>query len=94
MTALTLRLPEDKHRRLKALARQRGVSINRLLDEAATLLLAEFDAETRFQLRAERGQGRGVERGLALISLFEWRMANLFWRMGERLAKPGVVPCG
>lgn len=66
MTALTLRIPEDKHRRLKALARQRGVSINHLLDEAATLLLAEFDAETRFRLRAERGRGR-AERGLALL---------------------------
>jgi len=66
MTALTLRIPEDKHRRLKALARQRGVSINHLLDEAATLLLTEFDAETRFRLRAERGRGR-TERGLALL---------------------------
>ena len=66
MTALTLRLPEDKHRRLKALARQRGVSINRLLDEAATLLLTEFDAETRFRLRAERGRGQ-TERGRALL---------------------------
>ena len=66
MTALTLRIPEDKHRRLKALARQRGVSINHLLDVAATLLLDEFDAETRFRLRAERGRGR-AERGLALL---------------------------
>ena len=66
MTALTLRLPDDKHRRLKALAQQRGVSINRLLDEAATLLLTEFDAETRFRLRAERGRGQ-TERGLALL---------------------------
>ena len=66
MTALTLRIAEDKHRRLKALARQRGVSINHLLDEAATLLLTEFDAETRFRLRAERGRGR-TERGLALL---------------------------
>ena len=53
MTALTLRIAEDKHRRLKALARQRGVSINYLLDEAATLLLTEFDAETRFRLREQ-----------------------------------------
>ena len=30
MTAMTLRIPEDKHRRLKALAQQRGVSINHL----------------------------------------------------------------
>lgn len=66
MTALTLRIAEDKHRRLKALARQRGVSINYLLDEAATLLLTEFDAETRFRLRAERGRGR-TDRGLALL---------------------------
>jgi predicted transcriptional regulator len=66
MTALTLRIPEDKHRRLKVLARQRGVSINHLLDEATTLLLTEFDAETRFRLRAERGRGQ-TERGLALL---------------------------
>ena len=57
MTAMTLRIPEDKHRRLKVLAKQRGVSINHLLDEATTLLLTEFDAETRFRLRAERGRG-------------------------------------
>ena len=66
MTALTLRLSEDKHRRLKTLAQQRGVSINRLLDEATTLLLTEFDAETRFRLRAERGRGQ-TERGLVLL---------------------------
>jgi hypothetical protein len=66
MTAMTLRIPEDKHRRLKVLAKQRGVSINHLLDEATTLLLTEFDAETRFRLRAERGRGQ-TERGLALL---------------------------
>ncbi|HLF98136.1 MAG TPA: toxin-antitoxin system HicB family antitoxin [Methylococcaceae bacterium] len=66
MSALTLRLPDDKHRRLRALARSRGTSVNRLLDEVTTLLLAEFDAETRFRLRAERGANR-TERGLALL---------------------------
>lgn len=59
-------LPDDKHRRLRALARSRGTSVNRLLDEVTTLLLAEFDAETRFRLRAERGANR-TERGLALL---------------------------
>jgi hypothetical protein len=29
-------------------------------------MLAEFDAETRFRLRAERGSGK-TERGLALL---------------------------
>ena len=32
----------------------------------ATLMLAEFDAETRFQLRAERGRGKAA-RGIALL---------------------------
>ena len=66
MTALTLRLPDDKHQRLRALAKTRGTTINRLLDEMTTLMLAEFDAETRFKLRAARGAGRS-EVGLALL---------------------------
>ena len=66
MTAITLRLADDKHRRLKTLAEQRGMSLNQLLNEMATLLLADFDAETRFRMRAERGQGK-TERGLELL---------------------------
>jgi len=66
MSALTLRLPDDKHQRLRTLAHSRGISVNRLLDEVTTLLLVEFDAETRFRLRAERGTGK-TERGLALL---------------------------
>lgn len=66
MSALTLRLPDDKHERLRALAQSRGTSVNRLLDEVTTLLLAEFDAETRFRLRAQRGAGESA-RGLALL---------------------------
>lgn len=66
MSALTLRLPDDKHNRLKTLARQRGTSVNRLMEEMATLMLAEFDAETRFALRAARGRGN-VDRGLVLL---------------------------
>ncbi len=64
MTALTVRLPDEKYRRLKALAQSRGTPLNRLIDEMATLMLAEFDAETRFKLRANRGAdhaGRGLE---------------------------------
>jgi len=66
MTALTLRLPDDKHRRLKALAQSRGTPLNRLMDEMTTLMLAEFDAETRFKVRAARGAGN-TERGMALL---------------------------
>jgi predicted DNA-binding protein len=67
MSALTFRLPDDKYERLNELSRQRKIGINRLLDEMTTLMLAEFDAETRFQLRAIRGHGQEA-RGLALLA--------------------------
>ena len=66
MTALTIRLPDDKYRRLKEVANQRSTSVNRLIDEMTALLLADMDTETRFLIRAERGRGK-VERGLALL---------------------------
>lgn len=66
MAALTLRLPDDKHQRLRALAQARGTTLNRLLDEMTTALLAESDAETRFRLRAAAGSARLGE-GLALL---------------------------
>ena len=67
MSALTVRLPDDKHERLKALARSRGTTLNRLIDEMATQMLAEHDAETRFRLRAARGSGQ-EQRGLDLLA--------------------------
>lgn len=67
MSALTIRMSDEKYQRLKALSRHRKMSVNRLIDEMATQLLAEFDAQTRFQLRAARGGGQ-TERGLALLA--------------------------
>ena len=67
MSALTLRLSDEKYLRLKDMAHHRGQSVNRLLDEVTTLILAEFDAETRFMLRANRGSGK-IERGLELLA--------------------------
>lgn len=66
MAALTVRLADEKHRRLKALAKSRGTPLNRLIDEVTTQMLVEFDTETRFQLRVERGSGKAA-RGLALL---------------------------
>jgi hypothetical protein len=66
MGALTLRLPEDEHNRLKVMARQRGTSVNRLIEEMTTLMLAQLDAESLFAIRAERGRGM-TARGLALV---------------------------
>jgi predicted transcriptional regulator len=66
MSALTLRLPDDKHARLKLLARRRGTTVNRLMEEMATVMIAEADAEARFEVRAARGRGK-TGRGLALL---------------------------
>ncbi|HYC66084.1 MAG TPA: toxin-antitoxin system HicB family antitoxin [Reyranellaceae bacterium] len=66
MSALTLRLPNDKHNRLKSLARRRGTSVNRLMEEMATVMIAEADAEARFTIRAARGRKKSA-RGLALL---------------------------
>lgn len=66
MSALTVRLPDDKHQRLRLLARSRGTTINRLIDEMASLMLADFDAETRFLARAQAGAGK-AGRGLDLL---------------------------
>ena len=64
MSTLTIRLPEEKHARLRQLAKHRGISVNKLVEEMATITLAEFDAETRFRALAARGS---AEEGLALL---------------------------
>jgi hypothetical protein len=66
MSALIIRLPEEKRARLKLVAKSRKVSVTKLIEEMATILLADFDAETRFELRAARGRGRIAE-GLTLL---------------------------
>ena len=66
MTALTLRLPDQKHQRLRAYAAACGTSVNRLLDDITTHALVAFDAETRFRLRAANGAGK-ADQGLALL---------------------------
>ena len=54
MSVLTIRLPNEKHERLKALAKARGMSVNKLIEELSTIALAEFDGRPR---AAERRKG-------------------------------------
>jgi predicted transcriptional regulator len=65
MATLTIRLPDDKHSRLKELARSRGISINKLIEELSTVALAEHDAYTRFKALAATGN---IDRGLELLA--------------------------
>jgi predicted DNA-binding ribbon-helix-helix protein len=53
---LTIRLPDAKHDQLKAFARMHGVSVNKLIEELATVALAQADAENRYRLRSARGK--------------------------------------
>ena len=64
MTSVTLRSPDEKHIRLRLLAESRGMSVNKLMDEAATVMLAELDAENRFKTRAALGD---IPAALALL---------------------------
>lgn len=64
MSTLTIRLPDDKYERLKALARSNAISVNKLMDELATAALANYDARVRFETRSARGDPK---RALALL---------------------------
>lgn len=55
MSIMTIRLAEEKHARLRQLAEAQGVSMNKLVDEMATIALAQFDAQTRSRARAAAG---------------------------------------
>ena len=64
MATLTIRIPDVHRDRLAAMAKQRGVSMNKLVEELSIRALTEHDTEMRFRLRAARGK---VERGLAVL---------------------------
>ncbi|BAZ87756.1 toxin-antitoxin system HicB family antitoxin [Dolichospermum compactum] len=64
MATLTIRLPNEKHIRLKELAQTRGISVNKLIEELSTIALAEFDACTRFKAMAVTGN---PEAGLRIL---------------------------
>lgn len=73
MATLTIRLPDDKHERLKELAKRRNISVNKLIEELSTIALAEFDAETRFRAMAAKGN---IEAGLALLDRLDCELSD------------------
>lgn len=73
MSTLTIRLPDEKHERLRELARQRGISINRLMDELSTIAVAQFDAESRFRALAAKGS---VKKGLKILERLDKAYAD------------------
>ena len=61
---MTIRIPNDRHERLRQLAKYRGISVNKLMEEFSTIGLAQFDAELRFRSLAARGSPK---RALAIL---------------------------
>ena len=49
---------------LRQLAKQRQISMNKLIEELSTIALTQFDVETRFRARVARGS---AEAGLRLL---------------------------
>ena len=64
MSTLTIRLPDDTHARMKALARHRAMSVNKLMEELCTIAVTQHDTETRFRALAARGS---VDEGLHIL---------------------------
>lgn len=73
MATLTIRIPDEKHGRLKALAKHRHVSVNKLIDELSTQALAEFDSEVRFRALAASGDH---DRGLGLLDKLDRHLSR------------------
>ena len=64
ISRVTLRLPEQRHQRLKAMAQSRGISLNKLFEQLTAQALTENDIEIRYRRIATTGS---AERGLALL---------------------------
>lgn len=64
MGTVTVRLPDDTHRRVKELAASRKTSVNKLYEEFTIIALSAFDTENRFKSMAGKGSKK---RGLELL---------------------------
>lgn len=73
MATLTIRIPDDKYSRLKALASHRKVSVNKLVEELSTQALAGFDTENRFRAMAANGS---IKKGLNVLDKLDAHCEN------------------
>ncbi len=64
MSTLTIRLPDDTAERLKSLARSRGLSMNKLVEQLSAQALAAWDTENHFRSLAAVGN---VPQALAIL---------------------------
>lgn len=70
MSTLTIRLPDDTAERLKLLAKSRGLSVNKLIEQMSAQALAAFDTETRFRALAAKADRQAA---LAILDRLDGR---------------------
>jgi predicted transcriptional regulator len=70
MSTLTIRLPDNTAERLKSLARSRGLSMNKLVEELSAQALAAWDTENRFRALAATGN---VTKALSILDRLDTR---------------------
>ena len=73
MSTSTIRLQADTHGRLQEIARQRGMSMNKLIKDLSAGAIAQYDAETRFGVMAARGS---VDEGLRVLDKLDVAFAG------------------
>lgn len=73
MATLTVHIPDEKHSRLLRLARARRVTVDQLLEEVSSAVLADSDAQARFAVQAKRGS---AAQGLKILDKLDKAFAR------------------
>ena len=67
MSAISLRLPESLHKKVRELARKEGVSINQFISTALAEKLSALMTTEYLEDRAERGNKRKFKKALSKV---------------------------
>lgn len=68
MSAISLRLPDSLHHRVRKLAEQEGVSINQLITLALAEKISALMTEEYLGKRAKRGNKKKFQRAMAKVA--------------------------
>ncbi|MGD8760324.1 MAG: toxin-antitoxin system HicB family antitoxin [Anaerolineales bacterium] len=68
MSAMSIRLPESLHKRLRELAKRENVSMNQLITLALAEKVSALDTVDYLRERAERADRSSFERALAKVA--------------------------
>jgi len=91
MSALSLRLPQSLHRKLREVAEREGISINQLITSAVAEKMSALMTEDYLQARAARGSRRKFASALAKVADVEPDASD---RLVERNARKNRKKAG